>query len=80
MIFNKSIERKIIKGTDIILTKLIIAVSVIDKATSPSANLVSTFDVTPPGAAAIIITPKASSSGVFNNLIRANAIIGRTSI
>ena len=80
MIFNKSIERKIIKGTDIILTKLIIAVSVIHKATSPSANLVSTFDVTPPGEAAIIITHKASSSGVFNNLIRANAIIGRTSI
>ena len=28
----------------------------------------------------IIITPKASSRGVFNNLIRVNAIIGRTSI
>ena len=48
------------------------AVSDIDRATSPSANLVSTFDVTPQGAAAIIITPKASSIGVFNNLIRVN--------
>ena len=80
MIFNKSIERKIIKGTDIILIKLIIAVSDIDRATSPPANLVSIFDVTHPGAAAIIITPKASSIGVFNNLIRVNPITGRTSI
>ena len=80
MIFSKSIERKIIKGTDIILIKLIMAVSDIDRATSQSANLVSIFDVTPPGAAAIIITPKASSIGVFNNLIRVNPIIGRTSI
>ena len=68
------------KGTDTMLIKLITAVSDIDKATSPCANLVSTFDVTPPGAAAIIITPKASSIGVFNNLISENAIIGSTTI
>ena len=53
MIFSKSIERKTIKGTDIILIMLIMAVSDIDRATSPSANLVSIFDVTPPGAADI---------------------------
>ena len=58
MIFNKSIERKIIKGTDIMLTKLTIAVSVIDKATSPSANLVSTFDVTPQEQLQLSLLPK----------------------
>ena len=39
------------------LIKLITAVSDIESATSPLANFVSTFDVTPPGAAAISITP-----------------------
>ena len=33
------------------LIKLTIAVKAIDKATSPLANFVNTFDVTPPGAA-----------------------------
>ena len=49
------------KGTDIILIKLITAVKDIDKATSPFANFVITFEVTPPGAAAIIIIPIAIS-------------------
>ena len=52
---------KTIKGTVNILIKLIIAVSETDKATSPFANFVKTFDVTPPGAEAIIIKPKAIS-------------------
>ena len=75
---NKSADLKTIKGTVNILTKLIIAVSETDKATSPFANLVSTLDVTPPGAAAIIITPKANSNGVFKIFINKKAIIGRT--
>ena len=58
------------------LIKLTTAVKEIDKATSPLANLVYIFDVTPPGAAAIIITPKANSAGVFNNLIKVNATMG----
>ena len=41
----------------------------IDNATSPSANLVNIFDVTPPGAAAIIITPIAISGGDFKMII-----------
>ena len=53
----------------IIEIKLIIAVKVIDKATSPLANLVNIFHVTPPGAAAIIITPIAISGGVFKIII-----------
>ena len=57
-------EDKIIKGTEKILIKLIIAVNDIDNATSPFANFVITFVVTPPGAAAIIITPRANSTGV----------------
>ena len=50
----------------------------IDKATSPYANFVSPLEVTPPGAAAIIITPNANSNGVFKIFINNKAIIGRT--
>ena len=74
---NNSIDKKIIYGTDTILIKLVMAVRDIESATSPLANLVSTFEVTPPGAA-INITPKASSIGVFNIMIKRNPIIGRT--
>ena len=49
-----------------------------DKATSPLANLVKTLEVTPPGAAAINITPKASSIGVFKIMINKYPTIGRT--
>ena len=47
------------------LIKLITAVSETDNATSPLANFVRIFEVTPPGAAAMIITPIAISGGVF---------------
>ena len=60
------------------LIKLAKAVKDIERATSPSANLVNTFEVTPPGAAAINITPKASSIGVFKMIINRYPIIGRT--
>ena len=53
-------EVTIIKGTVITLSKLIIAVREIERATSPLAKEVSILEVTPPGAAAIIITPIAS--------------------
>ena len=56
-------EVKTMKGTEIILIKLPTAVRDIDNATSPLANFVNTFEVTPPGAAAIIIKPKAISIG-----------------
>ena len=59
------------------LIKLEKAVRDIDRATSPSANLVKTFEVTPPGAAAINITPKASSIGVFKIIINKYPTIGR---
>ena len=52
------------------LIKLIIAVRDTDKATSPFANFVKTLEVTPPGAAAIIITPKASSKGELKIFIK----------
>ena len=60
-----------------ILIKLIKAVSEIDKATSPSANLVKTFEVTPPGAAAINITPNANSIGTLRIIIREYATKGK---
>ena len=56
---------------------LIIAVREIDNATSPLANLVNMFEVIPPGAAAIIITPSAISGEVPKNLININATIGK---
>ena len=58
------------------LSKLTTAVNVTDKATSPLANLVNMFDVTPPGAAAITITPKAISGGKVIILINIKATIG----
>ena len=44
---------------------------------SPSANFVITLEVTPPGAAAMIITPIAISGGVFRIKINMYATIGR---
>ena len=59
-------DEKTINGTEKILIKLPTAVNEIDNATSPFANFVKTFYVTPPGAAAIIINPKANSIGNLN--------------
>ena len=56
---------------------LIIAVKEIDNATSPFANFVRIFEVIPPGAAAIIITPSAISGDVPKNFININATIGK---
>ena len=50
-------------GILIIQIKLVTAVKEIDKATSPLANLVKTFEVTPPGAAEMIIRPTAIAEG-----------------
>ena len=59
------------------LIKLVMAVSDMERATSPFANLVKTFEVTPPGAAAINMTPSANSTGTFKKIINNNATIGR---
>ena len=69
---------KTINGIVITHNKLIIAVSDIDRATSPFAKEVSKLEVTPPGAAAIIITPIANSGAIGHGHIftRINAIIG----
>ncbi|CAI8280458.1 MAG: Uncharacterised protein [Polaribacter sp. SA4-10] len=75
-ILKKSIDVNIMNGTEIILTKLTTAVSVIERATSPLANLVRTFDVTPPGAHAISINPTASSAGKFSSKAIDSAMIG----
>ena len=74
--FKSSADLYITKGTEKILSKLTTAVNEIESATSPFANLVSTLDVTPPGAAAITITPIAISNGGLNIFIKINAIIG----
>ena len=68
---------KTINGIVITHNKLIIAVSDTDRATSPFAKEVSKLEVTPPGAAAIIITPIANSGAIGHIFTRINAIIGR---
>ena len=67
---------KTINGIVITHSKLIIAVSDIERATSPFAKEVNKLEVTPPGAAAIIITPIASSGAIGHIFTRINAIIG----
>ena len=57
---------------------LITAVKEMDKATSPLAKEVKIFDVAPPGAQAIIITPIAISGG--NGHIKTKIIATRGSI
>ncbi len=74
---KNSAELITIKGTDMMLIKLITAVKEIDKATSPSANLVNTFEVTPPGAAAMIIKPTAIGVERSNIIAIAKATIGK---
>jgi hypothetical protein len=74
---KKLAELITINGTDIMLNKLVTAVNEIDKATSPLANFVNTFEVTPPGAAAIIIKPMAIGVGKFNIKATPKAIMGR---
>ena len=69
-------EVKTIKGIVIMLNKLIIAVSDIERATSPFAKEVNMLDVTPPGAAAIIITPIANSGAIDHIFTRTKAITG----
>ena len=61
---NRSADLNIMNGTEKILIRLIMAVSDIDKATSPFANFVKTLDVTLLSHV-IIITPKASSNGDY---------------
>ena len=73
---NNSTDVKTINGIVITQNKLIIAVSDIERATSPFAKEVNKFDVTPPGAAAIIITPIANSGAIGHIFTRINAIIG----
>jgi len=73
---KKFAELKIMKGTEITANKLTVAVNVTERATSPFANLVKIFDVTPPGAEAIIITPIAISLGSGKMIIKIKAIIG----
>tara|TARA_B100000029_G_scaffold457130_1_gene485628 strand:- start:1939 stop:2343 length:405 start_codon:yes stop_codon:yes gene_type:complete len=71
-----STDVKTINGIVITQSKLIIAVKDIERATSPFAKEVNKFEVTPPGAAAIIITPIASSGDIGHIFTRRNATIG----
>ena len=76
VLLNNPTDVKTINGIVITLSKLIIAVSDIERATSPFAKEVSMLEVTPPGAAAIIITPIANSGAIGHTFTRIKAIIG----
>ena len=67
-------------GMVITLTRLITAVSEIDSATSPRANAVRMLEVAPPGAAAMIIRPNASSGAIGQTLARTKATAGSRTI
>ena len=73
---NSPTDVRTINGIVITHNKLIIAVRDIERATSPFAKEVNKLDVTPPGAAAIIITPIASSGAIGHIFTSINAIIG----
>ena len=64
-------------GTLTALSKLITAVRDTESATSPRAKKVRMFDVTPPGAAAISITPIAISMGRGQTMTKIKPTIGR---
>jgi hypothetical protein len=72
----KLAELNTINGTVKIANKLTTAVKETDNATSPFANFVKTLEVTPPGAAAIIITPIAISIGIGIIKMSPKAITG----
>ena len=67
---------KTIKGIVKTHNKLIIAVKDIERATSPFEKEVSKLDVTPPGAAAIIITPIAISGATGHIITSPKPISG----
>tara|TARA_B100000686_G_scaffold10091_1_gene10168 strand:+ start:683 stop:1117 length:435 start_codon:yes stop_codon:yes gene_type:complete len=73
---NNPTDVKTMNGIVITDNKLIIAVSDMERATSPFAKEVSRLDVTPPGAAAIIITPIANSGAMGHTFTRINPTIG----
>ena len=73
---NKFSETIITTGIVNTQSKLIIAVRDIERATSPFAKEVNILEVTPPGAAAIIINPMESYKEIGNNLIIIKAIRG----
>ena len=75
---NSLTDVKTINGIVITHSKLMIAVSDIERATSPFAKEVNKLDVTPPGAAAIIMIPIANSGAIghIHIFIRIKAIIG----
>ena len=77
---NKLREIDIIIGIVITHNKLIMAVKETDKATSPLAKEVIIFDVAPPGAAAINITPIASSGDKGQIITSINATTGKMTI
>ena len=70
-------DNKTITGIVITHKRLIIAVNEIESATSPLAKEVRIFEVAPPGAAAISITPTANSGDKGHIKTKIKAMRGR---
>ena len=62
------------------VTRLTIAVKLIESATSPFAKLVNIFEVVPPGANERIIKPTASSGGSLKASATIKAMNGKAMI
>ena len=72
---NKA-NRGIVNG----VMRLVIAVKLIERATSPFAKLVNIFEVLPLGANEMIIKPTASSGGKLNSIAIRKAMRGKAMI
>ena len=69
-------NRGIVNG----VTRLTVAVKLIERATSPLAKFVNIFEVVPPGTNEMIIKPTASSGGNLKIIAMRKAIKGKIMI
>ena len=67
-------------GKVIRVMRLLIAVSVTERATSPPASLENIFDELPPGEQAISIRPMKNTGGRWNRCPSPRAMSGRSTI
>ena len=72
-LIDNMVNRGIVNG----VIRLLMAVKLIESATSPFAKLVNIFEVVPLGASEMIIKPTASSGGNLKTIAIRKAINGK---